>query len=239
MSGEPRTYRSSVLSTDLVSFEVSVEETNLFIRAWRDLSDMARAAAVRARDQIQAHGRTYQEFLSSLSPLPTPRGTPALVRTMYAAARAAGVGPMAAVAGTIAEAVGRELLKETPEVIVENGGDIYMDTERLRTVSIYAGRSPHSQKVGIRIPPIPLGVCTSSGTVGHSLSMGKADAVVIVSDDAALADAAATATANRVQTPHDVDEALAFARTIRGVRQAVIIIGDTLGVWGEFDVCSI
>jgi ApbE superfamily uncharacterized protein (UPF0280 family) len=239
MSVDPRTYRSSVVTTDLVNFEVKVDETDLFIRAWRDLRREATDAARRVRNEIQEHGRRYPDFLASLSPLPTPRGTPPVVRTMYAAARAAGVGPMAAVAGTVAEAVGQELLKETPEVIVENGGDIYISTEHVRTVSIFAGASPLSLKVGLRVPPESLGVCTSSGTVGHSLSFGKADAAVAAADDTALADAVATAVGNRVRTPDDVDAALDFARQVRGVRHVVVIIGDRLGVWGEFEMCSL
>ena len=239
MSVDPRTYRSCVVTADLVNFEVKVGETDLFIRAWRDLTREATDTARRVRNEIQEHGRQYPDFLASLSPLPTPRGTPPVARSMYAAARAAGVGPMAAVAGAVAEAVGQELIKETPEVIVENGGDIYICTEHLRTVSIFAGASPLSLKVGVRVPPGPLGVCTSSATVGHSLSFGKADAAVVAADDTALADAAATAVGNRVRTPDDVDAALDFARQIRGVRHVVVIIGDRLGVWGEFEMCSL
>ncbi len=119
---------------------------------------------------------------------------------MAAAAQTAGVGPMAAVAGAIAECVGRELLEFSPEVIVENGGDIFLKVSHRRTVGIFAGDSPLTGRIGIQIEArdTPLGVCTSSGTVGHSLSFGRADAVVVLAPAAALADAAATAIGNRV-----------------------------------------
>jgi ApbE superfamily uncharacterized protein (UPF0280 family) len=142
---------------------------------------------------------------------------------------------MAAVAGAISEMTANELLKYSGEVIVENGGDIFLSTKTTRTVGIYAGNSPLSNKLTIEIEPgkSPLGICTSSGTVGHSLSFGKADAAVIISKDTFLADAAATAVGNRVRTPDDIENALAFAASIQGVVGALIIIGDKLGVWGD------
>ena len=110
---------------------------------------------------------------------------------MIFAAQAAGVGPMAAVAGALAEQVGQRLLKSTSEVIIENGGDIFIGARQILTVGVYAGGSPLSLKLGLRIDPAKgiRGICTSSGTVGHSLSFGKADAVCVLSDSCALADA--------------------------------------------------
>ena len=124
-----------------------------------------------------------------------------LVKEMIRVSTLANVGPMAAVAGAMAEFVSKDLLKISKQVIVENGGDIYLATSRERTIGIYAGTSPLSMKLGITISPedSPLGVCTSSGTVGPSLSFGKADAVCILSKSAALADAAATAVGNVVR----------------------------------------
>lgn len=142
---------------------------------------------------------------------------------------------MAAVAGAIGEFVGRELLRMSPEVIVENGGDIFMRTRSPRKIGIYAGPSPLSQKLAIEVTPemTPMGICTSSGTFGHSLSFGKCDAAVILAADAALSDAVATATANRVQTEDDLEAAAAFAARIRGVMGAVVIKGERMAVCGE------
>ena len=114
---------------------------------------------------------------------------------MVKAGKNAGVGPMAAVAGAIAEHVGLGLLKSTNHVIVENGGDIFIKTDAPLTVGIFAGKSSLSLRIGIRLSggPKPMAVCTSSGTVGHSLSLGRADAVCVAADSCAIADAAATA----------------------------------------------
>ena len=124
-----------------------------------------------------------------------------------------------------------DLLKYSNEVIVENGGDIYLKTKEHRKIGVFAGKSPFSEKICLEIAPedTPLGVCTSSGTVGHSLSLGKADAAVILADDAFLADAVATATGNRVKTWEDIDAAIEFASGIEGVKGVLIIIGDKMG----------
>jgi ApbE superfamily uncharacterized protein (UPF0280 family) len=148
---------------------------------------------------------------------------------------------MAAVAGAMAESVSKDLFKFSKEVIVENGGDIYLATSKERRVAIYAGESPLSLKIGILIKPeeTPLGICTSSGTVGHSLSFGKADAVCILSKSAALADAAATAVGNLVQEKRDIEKGLERGREIEGVLGAVIIVGEKIGIWGNITLTQL
>jgi ApbE superfamily uncharacterized protein (UPF0280 family) len=168
-----------------------------------------------------------------------PEYAPDIVKEMIKAGSASGVGPMAAVAGAIAEAVGKELMTYSPEVIVENGGDIFLKIMQKRTVGIFAGNSPLTGKLGIEIEAedTPLGICTSSGTVGHSLSYGKADAVVILSTSTALADAAATAIGNIVKDDADINKAIEFGRTINGLKGLVIIKDDKTGAWGEVKLC--
>ena len=125
-----------------------------------------------------------------------------------------GVGPMAAVAGAMAELIGKKLLDYSPEVIVENGGDIFMKISRRRRIGIFAGNSPFTDKLALELEPeeTPLGICTSSGTVGPSLSLGTTDATIVASTSAALADAAATAVGNLVKTADDLQGALDFGR---------------------------
>jgi len=145
------------------------------------------------------------------------------------------VGPMAAVAGAIAEAVGSELAALSQEVIVENGGDIYLKSLKQRLIGIYAGKSPLTGRVGLEIEgeDTPLGICTSSGTVGHSLSYGQADAVIVLSPSTVLADAAATAIGNRILKSEDIPGGIEFARSIGGLKGIVIILGEQVGVWGK------
>jgi hypothetical protein len=158
---------------------------------------------------------------------------------MLEAAAATGVGPMAAVAGAIAQYVGIDLLKDfTKDVIVENGGDIYLATSEEVLVGIFAGESPLSEKVALRIKPTdtPLGICTSSGKIGHSVSLGRADAVCVISKTATLADAAATAVGNLVKTESDIKKALEKGMELKGVQGILIIVGESLGIKGTIEL---
>jgi hypothetical protein len=157
---------------------------------------------------------------------------------MVKAGENATVGPMAAIAGAVAERAGLGLLKSTDEVIVENGGDVFIKTATPLTVGIFAGQSPLSLRIGIRVSggPRPMGVCTSSGTVGHSLSLGKADAVCVVAESCAIADAAATAIGNLVQSIADIEFAIAKGKCIDKIRGIIIIVGEKMGIWGDLEV---
>jgi ApbE superfamily uncharacterized protein (UPF0280 family) len=238
---EPRTYRHWVSDKGLVSFSVAVRETDLLIRADRDLQSQALAATRKYRSELEQYIVEHPHFAASLEPIPVEKQAPSLVREMADAAWKAGVGPMAAVAGALAEAVGRELLTLSNEVIVENGGDIFMKSAQERLIGIYAGESRLTGKVAFSIQPeeTPLGICTSSGTVGHSLSFGKADAVVVLSPCTSLADAAATAIGNRVGSADDIQNALQFAQKIEGLQGVAIIKDDHMGLYGQIRIAEI
>ncbi len=237
---QPRTYRHWIEGKDLVPFTVTVKETDLYIRATSNLQRKARRLVLKYRRQLEQYIEQNPDFLISLKPLPVPARAPRIVLDMIEAGHQAGVGPMAAVAGAIAEYVGKELLDFSSEIIVENGGDIYLKILRKRTVGVFAGDSPLTGKIGLEINPqdTPLGVCTSSGTVGHSLSFGKADAVVVVAVSASLADAAATAIGNRVSRPDDINGAIEFGQSIGGLKGIVIITGKNVGAWGDVKLCE-
>jgi ApbE superfamily uncharacterized protein (UPF0280 family) len=235
---EPRTYRTSMARPGLVGFRVAVKETDLMILAAQDFTSEVRRLVVQERHQLEAYIARYPQFLTTLTPWPEDPYAPQVVRQMIAAGRTAGVGPMAAVAGTLAEQVGRGLLPQSEEVIVENGGDIFLRLTSPATVALYAGRSRLSRRLGVKLTPemTPLGVCTSSGTVGHSLSFGRADAACILAPSTALADAVATALGNRVHDAGAISATLEWIATVPGVLGAVIIIGDKLGAWGQVEL---
>jgi hypothetical protein len=237
---EPRVYRHWVTSEDLVSFNVTVKETDLHIRAATNLRSKAYKLALKYRAALEKYIAQHPPFLSSLVPLPFDENAPLIVQAMARAAERAGVGPMAAVAGAIAEFIGNELLAFSPEVIIENGGDIYLKSLRPRVIGIYAGTSPLTGKIGLQIAAedTPLGVCTSSGTVGHSLSFGKADAVTTLAKSATLADAAATAIANTIEQPADIPGGIALAQKIDGLAGVLIIKDAEMGIWGDLRICA-
>lgn len=231
---QPRTYRADRGGEDLVAWRITLAETDLHIQAERKLHELSLTAAREARAQVEQEMARQPEFATSLHPLPAREAAPPVVAGMYAAAACAGVGPLAAVAGAIAHYVGEALETESGQVIVENGGDIFLHTACERLVGIVAGRSPFSGKVALVMGPgTRCGVCTSSGILGHSYSMGRADAAVVVAPDAALADATASALGNRVLRPEDAEEAVNWALTVPGVSGALVICGMALAAGGE------
>jgi uncharacterized protein len=245
---QPRRYRNLVKASDLVRFTVSVEETDLLILANRalpikELEAEAHRLVRIARAQLREHIAEHPAFLSSMVPLPLPGADDAnaedvveFIAAMYDAGQQAGTGPMAAVAGAVAQFVGLELLGSSQQIIVENGGDIFIKSDMPRTIGIHAGSSPLSGKVGVRLPAGTYGVATSSATVGHSFSAGRADAAMVISGNTVLADAVATELCNRVKRPDDIQPALQWVQQIRGVLHAAVIMEDRFGTWGQFEI---
>jgi len=235
---EPRFYRHWIKDSGLISFNVVVAQTDLYIRAQRNVKDKALDSVLKHRGSLEAYIKSHPLFLTTLDTYQAESEAPAIVKEMARVSQLTGVGPMAAVAGAIAEAVGRDLLAFSPEIIVENGGDIFLKTSKKRLVGIYAGRSSFTKRIALEIgsEETPLGIGTSSGTVGHSLSLGSADAVIALSSSAALADAAATALGNMVRHADDIPGAIEKARSIEGLRGVVIIVGDKMGVWGRVKI---
>jgi len=230
----------------MVSFPVSFKESDLWISVDEEsyspqLKKTAYNYLVALREQLEDYILRDQEFQRALIPHHLLPGAPRIARLMAAAAKRAGVGPMAAVAGAVAEMLGRQLTGSVKEVIVENGGDIYFNTSHPIKVGIFAGKSPLSGKVGIKIAPQPSGggVCTSSATVGPSLSFGQADAAVVISSSAALADAAASTLGNLVHCEKDFTLALQKVCKIRGVQGAVVILGEHLGAMGDVELITL
>lgn len=229
-------YRLLVRPDDLISFHVHVEQSDLLVCALRPLDGQARALVLDARRQIVYYAGRHPEFLTALAPLPEDALAPAVVSAMLEASRRAAVGPMAAVAGAIAEFVGRGLSARSDEVIVENGGDVFLRSRRRREAALLA---EHTALVGLRValPSAPqgLGLATSAGTLGHSLSFGRADAVMVLADSAALADALATAIGNRVREPKDLAPALARAQAL-GARGIVALAAGHVAAWGAIEL---
>jgi uncharacterized protein len=235
-----RTYRQSAEQGDLVSSLVQIKETDLHIQADRDVRKRASELVLQYRLQIEDYIVKHPDFYATLAPLPMDNLAPLVVQEMLWAAETAGVGPMAAVAGSIAAFVGKKLVSEgVAEIIVENGGDIFLQRQKECTIAIFAGQSILSNKVGVVISPgqMPCGVCTSSGTVGPSLSLGKADSVTVVAKSAALADAAATRIGNEVKGESGgkagINRALETAKEIIGISGVVVICGNVLGAVGD------
>ena len=236
-----RNYRKKITARGLISFNVVIKETDLRVSAEKDLSEDARDLVVGYRRQLEYYILTHPDFLTALSPYPHDPFAPSIVQEMIDDTRDAGVGPMASVAGAIAQFVGMDLLKYADQVIIENGGDIFMKMTREATVSIFAGKSPLSEKLGIRITEnmMPIGICSSSGKVGHSLSMGSSDVITVLSASAIRADGAATALGNRIRKKTDLEKVSGWADAMGGILGGVAILGDTMATWGDIELVAL
>jgi len=234
-----RFYRDWVNEKDLSLTHILEKETDLQVLTNKPLDKDFVLEKIRAyRWDIENYIDKDRRFLTALKPIAVEVNAPGIVKEMAKQAKKVNIGPMAAVAGAVAEFLGRDLLKRGyRDVIVENGGDIFLKTTKTRRIGIYAGKSKLWNKLKLKIKPkdTPIGICTSSGTIGHSLSFGCADCVIILSKIASLADVVATATANRVNSKKDLSAALNFSRSIKGVCGVVIIFRNNLMSWGEIE----
>ena len=239
-SEDPRHYREWVKSPDLFKFQVTLKETDLLVSAEKDLTQEALAFVWKYRNQIEKYITQDPQFKESLVPHPVAALAPPIVKEMAAAGREAGVGPMAAVAGAMAEFVGRDLMDQSPQIIVENGGDIFLATKVRRKISIFTEKKSLPTYVDFWIDPekTPLGICTSSGTEGPSFSFGRADAVMVISSSAAIADAMATAAGNMVHSRKDVHKVLDFLRGARQVKAGAVFVEGEMGFWGDLELAE-
>jgi ApbE superfamily uncharacterized protein (UPF0280 family) len=235
---EERFYREWSKNDGLCRFEVKIKESDLFILCDLELKDEATAALAEVRGDIEEYIARAPLFASTLVPMDVFTDSP-VIHSMADAGRRWNVGPMAAVAGAVSEYVGRVLLRSSASsVFVENGGDIFALSHRPVRFGLYAGEdSPFQNNLTFAVPAVDgIGICTSSGKVGPSLSFGRADAVVAIHKDAAIADAAATAIANQIKTPDDVARVVEQERE-RGLLLGLIACcGDKLGMWGDLEL---
>jgi ApbE superfamily uncharacterized protein (UPF0280 family) len=236
-----RNYRNKVNARGMISFNVVIKETDLRVSAEKDLAEDTRDMVVGYRRQLEHYIQAHPNFLTTLSPYPREPFAPSIVQEMINATGDIGVGPMASVAGAIAQFVGMDLLKSTGQVIIENGGDIFMKLKREATVSIFAGESPLSNRVGIRVAEnmMPIGICSSSGKVGHSLSMGSSDVITVLSASAIRADGAATALGNRIRKKADLERVSEWADSMGGIIGGVAILGGSMAMWGGIELVAL
>lgn len=236
---EERFYRQWMGTDGGRGYRIVVGQSDLFIQTdGRDSRNEALKALRQVRSQIEGYIADHGSFKESLEPIAVSDRAPEVVKIMARAGQAWNVGPMAAVAGAVAEFVGRKIEPDGGTVIVENGGDIYARAPKALRFALYAGEeSPFKDKIAFEVDAKDgVGVCTSSGKVGPSLSFGKADAVVAVARDAAFADAAATAIANLIKTPDDVAVVVEDERKRGALIGLVACMGDRLGLWGDIEI---
>lgn len=242
---EERTYRTQFNTHRFTGFEVKYLETDLWIGVdpasfKEEMKKVAQLKIESLRGIFDEYIRKEPFFKKSLKPFQPSDFAPAEAKEMAAAAEKAGIGPMSAVAGLFAREIGEELIRnfEMAELLVENGGDIYALLQSEMLLSVFAGESILSERIGLVLPGgnRKMGICTSAGTVGPSISYGKADAVVVVCENVLLADAFATALGNKVKTPKDVEKVIQQAEKFPEIDSLIIICDDQVGIKGENEI---
>ncbi|MDQ7032517.1 MAG: UPF0280 family protein [Desulfonauticus sp.] len=237
-----RTYRKFVLHKDEVQFQVVVEETDLFIIAETNLKQEIINYTNYLRSQIKSYIEIHPNFLTSLKPLPFDPKAPPIVQEMLLASSLFEVGPMAAVAGSIAEAIAKKFSSMSKNLIIENGGDIYIYSTQPRIIGLLSNPKENIT-LGLKLTPkqFPCAVCTSSGKIGHSLSFGKGDLAVVVSQSGAKADAAATFFSNLLISKKDLTPVLKQAQKLKskGIDGIFLQFNELIGAWGEIEIVSV
>lgn len=245
---QPRLYREAMGNKRWESFTAAHRQTDLWIAVDKrsfhpNIRNYVSDRIRHYRAILDGHIAEHPDFLTSLTPIAHPFGVHPLIAEMAEASNIAGTGPMSAVAGALAERICHDIISQfgAQEVIVENGGDIFMKLTEPATVSIYAGNSPLSEKLALTPDAAhsPLSLCCSSSTVGHALSFGTADACMVACRSGALADALATAFCNMVKTDESVQEVTQKALEMKEVMAIVIIRGNKVGVGGQLKVTLI
>ena len=218
-----RTYRKHFRQDRWSYFTIAYKETDLCIGvdrgSWQPEIPVCAERFVRElRTDMDRWIGSHPDYAQALTPFQASGDAPGIFKEMSRVTQTSGIGPMSAVAGAVALKV----------------GDLCQDMD----ISVFAGSSPLSEKVGLHIEAAyaPLGICTSSGTVGPSLSFGKADAVMIVCSDVMLADTYATAFANTIQTAEDVQTCIEKIREQEDILAAIAIKDDKLGICGNFEL---
>jgi len=242
---QPRTYRTQFNIERFQSFEVKYLETDLWIGIdtssyKEEMSTVALDKVKELRTKLDTYILEEPFFKKSLKPFQPIETAPPEAKEMAEATEKAGVGPMAAVAGLFAREVGETLLQNfsVEEMVIENGGDIFAILKDELVLSVFAGESPLSERIGLVIPAKTgkIGICTSAGTVGPSLSFGKSDAVVVICKDAVLADAFATSFGNKVKSPNDVEKAINQSEKFAEILSMLIVCEDKVGIRGDFEI---
>jgi ApbE superfamily uncharacterized protein (UPF0280 family) len=236
---QERTYRSLIAVDDLVASRVCAGESDLFILANQDVTQLGCGFLLEVRNDLESYIKRDPTFMTSRVAHRPLHNAPWVVIRMAEVSFYYNIGPMAAVAGAVADCVGQQLMKSQTDVIIENGGDIFVHTRKPIVFTLYAGEnSPFSGKLKFKptVGDSSFGVCTSSGTVGHSYSQGRADAVCVVSQTASQADAAATAMANKVKKKKDIGRVIQEASNNPNIFGIIVAIEDKLGLWGKVEI---
>ncbi len=232
-----RFYRQNV-DSNLYSFEITIKESNLFVKSCKNLKHEAFEALYKIRKDLESYIIKSREFLTSLVPIKQDKNAPFIVKKMIKVSQEVGVGPMACVAGAVSQEVGKILLKHCSECIVENGGDIFLKLNKEVSLGLYVGKDNPLNNIRILLKKSdkPYGICTSSAKVGPSLSFGASDVALIISHDAYFSDCLASACGNVIKNDQDLQKAVDLARKFKDTIGCCFVCESKIAFWGDIEL---
>jgi len=231
-------YRNNVKTREKYHWKIKYKYSDLLISSDKNIIKLVKEPLKEIYRYLYRCFKEDAAFLKSLSPVSARPGYPEIIKKMCLLSAEFNVGPMAAVAGTVNEFLSEKLNKYCGNLIIENGGDLYLKSKNDRILGIYVKNNYFRDGLSIRIKAenMPCGVCASSGTFGHSLSLGKCDLAVVVSKSAIIADAAATAVANSISSKDDILASIELFRNYRDIDGLLLIKDDKIGLWGSIEL---
>ena len=233
MSNKDRIFENDIV---YIRERFQLKETIVTIIAEDDVYiEVAKREIQKCRSKIEGYIRKDDFFEVTFEPYTCPKDAPEIIKKMCKSSEKLNVGPMSTVAGIIAECIIKAMTaKGAKHAVVDNGGDIALFSDKKVNVGIYTGNQS-TEHLAFQVLPENkiIGICTSSGRIGHSVSFGDTDAVTVISHDVSLADAAATALGNLVNADKDIKGAFKILDGIEKIIGAMIVIDNKIGLWGE------
>jgi ApbE superfamily uncharacterized protein (UPF0280 family) len=231
-------YRKNISVKGKYSYRLKYKYTDLFITCDREISKEVKEPVVSFYNGLEEVLSRHEVFGKSLTPVKIIDNYPPIIKKMCRAAEVFKVGPMAAVAGAVCDRIAQSISGSCDFLMIENGGDVYIKSSIPVSAVLFSSSRYFRDRLNIRITAdtTPCGLCSSSGIIGHSLSLGKSDLVTVMSESTVMADTAATAIANSIKEKADVDKALAHYRDYKQIKGLIIIKDDRLAIWGELQL---
>jgi ApbE superfamily uncharacterized protein (UPF0280 family) len=231
-------YRILVDSRSKFSWKVKYKYSDLLIVSDKDISLRILPVLFDFYTIIEKFSESHPSFTKTFNPYIPDNDFPNIIKKMCDESAVFNVGPMASVAGAVCEYLASELARDNPYLAIENGGDIYIKSSKDITAGLFVKNRyfKDNLKIKIRKKILPCGIASSSGTLGHSLSLGKADLASAVCRSAILADSAATAACNMINTKDDIEKVINHFKDFKEIEGLVLIKDDKIGLYGNIEL---
>ncbi|MCL5072673.1 MAG: UPF0280 family protein [Actinobacteria bacterium] len=231
-------YRVLVNSKSRFRWKINYKYKNTNIISNVDISSKIPNVLIDFYKVIEEFIKNNPVFAKTFNAFNTDIRFPEIVKKMCRGSVMFNVGPMASIAGAVCEYMAEELSKKNSYLAIENGGDIYIKSQNDVITGLFLKSKYFRDNLKMKIKKelLPCGIASSSGTLGHSLSLGKSDLIVVVCKSAILADSAATAAGNLIKTKEDIEKTLNYFTNFKEILAMVIIKDDKIGLYGNIEL---